>query len=665
MANTSFKVKKSLNIESGGTGDASGDITVNSNKLEFHNGTTASPVVTEAHSQSLTNKTIDADQNTVSNIEDADIKAAAGITRSKLASGTASHVLVNDGSGVMSSEAQLAVSRGGTGQSTASGAFDAISPTTTRGDIIARGASSNSRLAVGGASTALLSDGTDPAWGQIADAHVATGAAIARSKVASGTASHVVINDGSGNLSSEASLAISRGGTGQATQTAAFDALAPTTTKGDIIVSNGSDNIRLAVGSDSQVLTADSAQASGVKWATPSSAPTQPYELSGLGLACSVAASALTVALKQSDGSTDPSAGSPVKIGFRSSTATSGAYNTRQVTGALSVVVSSGSTLGTTSGNNHYLYVYALDNAGTVELAISGTLYDDGSIQSTSAEGGAGGADTLAAIYSTTARSNVPVRCVARLKSNQATAGTWASAPTEVSLAPFSIADYLVPTAQTFTSGSGTYTTPTSPRIPRFLRVRMVGGGGGGGGMNTAGTATSGGNGGASTFGSTLSAGGGNAGVANNGSATGGAGGSCSASFGTALATLTGGTGGPACQTLAHGGGPSSGYIIGGNGGNSYFGGGGSGGAAANNGQAGVTNTGGGGGGAGTTNNSAVNSGSGGGSGGYVEVIVTSPANSYSYSVGAGGTAGTKNGGTGYDGGAGGSGYIIVEEHYQ
>lgn len=62
-------------------------------------------------------------------------------------------------------------------------------------------------------------------------------------------------------------VAIADGGTGQTGQTAAFDALAPTTTKGDIIVHNGSDNIRLAVGANDTVLTADSNEASGVKWA--------------------------------------------------------------------------------------------------------------------------------------------------------------------------------------------------------------------------------------------------------------------------------------------------------------------------------------------------------------------------------------------------------------
>jgi hypothetical protein len=56
-----------------------------------------------------------------------------------------------------------------------------------------------------------------------------------------------------------------------ASSTAAFDALAPTTTKGDIIVHNGTDNIRLAAGTDTHVLTLDSTQASGVKWAAPAS----------------------------------------------------------------------------------------------------------------------------------------------------------------------------------------------------------------------------------------------------------------------------------------------------------------------------------------------------------------------------------------------------------
>jgi len=43
--------------------------------------------------------------------------------------------------------------------------------------------------------------------------------------------------------------------------------LAPCTTKGDIIVYNGSDNIRLGVGGDGEYLVADSGETSGLKWA--------------------------------------------------------------------------------------------------------------------------------------------------------------------------------------------------------------------------------------------------------------------------------------------------------------------------------------------------------------------------------------------------------------
>lgn len=50
-----------------------------------------------------------------SSVVNADIAAGAAIARTKLASGSNNHVIINDGSGVLSSEAQLSTSRGGTG----------------------------------------------------------------------------------------------------------------------------------------------------------------------------------------------------------------------------------------------------------------------------------------------------------------------------------------------------------------------------------------------------------------------------------------------------------------------------------------------------------------------------------------------------------------------
>jgi len=59
-------------------------------------------------------------------------------------------------------------------------------------------------------------------------------------------------------------LPVANGGTNGTTVTAAFDNLAPTTTKGDIIVHNGSDNIRFGVCPDTQAIIGDSGQASGL-----------------------------------------------------------------------------------------------------------------------------------------------------------------------------------------------------------------------------------------------------------------------------------------------------------------------------------------------------------------------------------------------------------------
>lgn len=81
--------------------------------------------------KTLTSNTIDADLNTITNIDNADIKAGAAIARSKLAAGSANHVLINDGSGVMSSEATLAKSRGGSAQDNSSITFPASGVLTT------------------------------------------------------------------------------------------------------------------------------------------------------------------------------------------------------------------------------------------------------------------------------------------------------------------------------------------------------------------------------------------------------------------------------------------------------------------------------------------------------------------------------------------------------
>lgn len=204
------------------------------------------------------------------------------------------------------------------------------------------------------------------------------------------------------------------------------------------------------------------------------------------------------------------------------------------------------------------------------------------------------------------------------------------------------------PTIQTFSSGSGTYTTPAGVK---WIKVYACGGGGGGGGTGSA-DATNGGAGGNTTFGTALIvANGGAGGLLASGSGSGGSVAGGTASGGTEL-NLKGadGNGGSNYLDSVAGGG-------GGGGGGPAAGGGAAGGAG---GRDGGTCSGGG----GASSNSATISGAGGGAGGgQVTSLIAAPSATYAYAVGAGGTAGSA-GTSGAAGGAGGAGYIYVEEHY-
>lgn len=151
------------------------------------------------------------------------------------------------------------------------------------------------------------------------------------------------------------------------------------------------------------------------------------------GLAPSVAAKALTVALIGNNGAA-PSATNPAELSFRSVTATTGTYVRRNVVAALSIVSPSGATHGFTAAQNGYLYYYALDNAGAVELVVSGSnQWDEGTLQSTTAISAA--ADSAGVLYSTVARTNVPIRYLGRVKiQTGAVTGEWDNEDTEVTV---------------------------------------------------------------------------------------------------------------------------------------------------------------------------------------------------------------------------------------
>ncbi|MEY9703707.1 hypothetical protein ACFLEY_21730 [Bradyrhizobium sp. YCK136] len=155
--------------------------------------------------------------------------------------------------------------------------------------------------------------------------------------------------------------------------------------------------------------------------------------LQNCSLSVSAASGALTIALKDAAGS-DPSAGSPCAINFRSATAATGTYATLSVTAATSLVVSSGSTLGVTSSTAFRLWVVGFNDAGTFRLgvincAVSGGIspLTENIPASSTAEGGAGAADSGGVFYTGTAIASKAYRVLGYIEwsASGLTAGTW------------------------------------------------------------------------------------------------------------------------------------------------------------------------------------------------------------------------------------------------
>ena len=139
-------------------------------------------------------------------------------------------------------------------------------------------------------------------------------------------------------------------------------------------------------------------------------------------ITASAASSALTITL------------SPTVLDFRSATIGSGTVTTVSNSTSISVVVPSTATLGTVNAVQSRLVVLAINNAGTMELAVTnisgGSDLSETGVISTTLIAAASNSATL--YYSTTARTSVAYRVVGYVESTQATAGTWATAPSTI-----------------------------------------------------------------------------------------------------------------------------------------------------------------------------------------------------------------------------------------
>jgi hypothetical protein len=186
---------------------------------------------------------------------------------------------------------------------------------------------------------------------------------------------------------------------------------------------------------------------------------TRPSELGIQPITATVASNALTVTLN------------PTTLDFRSTTLGSGTVTTVTLAAAASVIVPTLATLGSISGQISRIAVLAINNAGTIETAVvnilgNNDLSETGLISTTAISGSATASNV---IYSTTARTSVAYRVVGYVESTQATAGTWATAPSTIQgQGGLALPESLIKTGVSVATTSGTSIDFTN--IPNWVK---------------------------------------------------------------------------------------------------------------------------------------------------------------------------------------------------
>lgn len=153
--------------------------------------------------------------------------------------------------------------------------------------------------------------------------------------------------------------------------------------------------------------------------------------LINLGLACSVAANALTISLKDQSGNT-PTGGSPVTVSFPSTSLTTGTFTQKVISSALSITVPAGANLGIFAGDStQILYVYIVDTGASTILAASPAWLGESGKSATLVFGA-----NAAFLYSATAQATSPFRLIGKLTCGTDGSSNWVTAPSRVELSP-------------------------------------------------------------------------------------------------------------------------------------------------------------------------------------------------------------------------------------
>lgn len=222
------------------------------NRLKAYVAGASRVVTTNDLADTLTNKTIDAPANTITNIANTNIAAGAGIVYSKLnLADSIVNADINTAAAIAYSKLNLADSIVNADvNSSAAIAYSKLANLAGYSVLGVTGATAASGAAItAGAENLVLARGSSGVEFQtVVNAMIDSDADIARTKLAAGTPSTVVINDATGVMSETAALTDGQlliGSTGNAPQIAAL-----TGTANQISITNGAGSVTLSTPQD-------------------------------------------------------------------------------------------------------------------------------------------------------------------------------------------------------------------------------------------------------------------------------------------------------------------------------------------------------------------------------------------------------------------------------
>lgn len=159
-----------------------------------------------------------------------------------------------------------------------------------------------------------------------------------------------------------------------------------------------------------------------------------------LQINASINSNQLTVSLAAANSGSTPSVANPILVPFRDTTIANGDPAWVTLTGASSLTIGSGSTMGCVNAQMCRLWIVGMNNGGSLALcafnALSGysvAPINEGALQS-SAAGTSGGSSAQTYYCNASLLTNKAVRILGYVEIQESTAGQWSTGPTFVQL---------------------------------------------------------------------------------------------------------------------------------------------------------------------------------------------------------------------------------------